>query len=218
MRNFQFENEHFYHVYNRGVDKRNIFIDESDRNRFIKSIIAFNDINRVEKNSLSKIKVFPSENPYVKIHAFCLMNNHFHLLLEPLIEKGVQKFMHRLSDGYSKYFNIKHERSGSLFEGRYKAKWVDNDVYLQHLLRYIHLNPLDLMIDRKDKEVINWEKALTMLEYYPWSSHRAYLGAEQMDSVTTDYLSKTFQDRTDYKNFLKEWLKYDENIIRPYLI
>jgi putative transposase len=143
MRKLTFANEQYYHIYNRGTDKRPIFLDLNDLNRFLTSIVAFNSvepIGSIFEYSLQK-KVFGNSIPkLVDIIAYCLNPNHFHLILKQLIDKGIEKFMHRLSLGYTNYFNEKNKRSGVLFQGRYKAKHIETNEYLLHLSAYINLN------------------------------------------------------------------------------
>lgn len=107
----------------------------------------------------------------VNIHAFCLMPNHYHLLLTERIDGGISKFMKKVNMGYAKYFNQKYERKGALFEGRYKSILVKNDAHFIYLPYYIHLNPLDLIMPgwRKNK-IYDYKKAIQFLENYRWSS------------------------------------------------
>src|SRR3989344_5723193 len=144
----------YYHVYNRGVDKRKIFNSNSDYHRFLALLYVSNSDEKIhisnQKNNIALADVLSLEKGknIVAIGAYCLMPNHFHLLLTPLVEGGISKFMLKLQTGYSMYFNIKNEREGSLFQGTYKATHAQDDEYLKYLYAYIHLNPAKL----KDKE------------------------------------------------------------------
>src|SRR3989344_1887720 len=144
----------FYHIYNRGVEKRIIFPNISDYKRFLALLYLANSNEIIQfRNDFSRTfleKIFEKDRgePLVAIGAYCLMPNHFHLLLTPLVEGGISKFMLKLQTGYSMYFNIKNEREGSLFQGTYKATHAQDDEYLKYLYAYIHLNPAKL----KDKE------------------------------------------------------------------
>jgi putative transposase len=146
------ENE-FYHIYNRGVEKRVIFKNQADLERFLQSIKEFNTLkpigslyenrprHRGSPASTASTNVMPeNKSPLVEIVAYCINPNHYHFLLKQISEKGIEKFMHRLGTGYSKYFNIKNKRTGPLFQGRFKAKHVDTNEYLLHLSAYINLN------------------------------------------------------------------------------
>ncbi len=145
MRKTQFAPENYYHIYNRGVDKRSIFCDKEDILRFLECMRDFNTIDPSGGlYQMSFIKDKPQlrglASKLVKFVAYCLNQNHYHFMLEPLVENGVQKFMHRLSTGYTMYFNEKYERSGSLFQGSYKSIHIDTNAYLLHLSVYVNLN------------------------------------------------------------------------------
>ena len=151
MRNIKFSVGEFYHIYNRGVDKREVFMDKDDLSRFIFCMSLFNKeepVGSIYLNSLQNKRHLRSSASHkvsenkklVNFVAYCLNQNHYHFILEPLTEDGVQKFMHRLSTGYTNYFNDKYKRSGSLFQGRYKAVHVDSNTYLVHLSAYVNLN------------------------------------------------------------------------------
>ncbi|HRZ30643.1 MAG TPA: transposase [Candidatus Paceibacterota bacterium] len=130
----------YYHAYNRGTDKRSIFMDSEDLTRFIKSIEEFNvvqPIGSIYENSFIKDK---EKNKLVNIICYALNPNHFHFLLTPLVENGVEKFMQKLGTGYTMYFNNKLKRKGSLFQGTFKSVYVDSNEYLLHLSAYINLN------------------------------------------------------------------------------
>lgn len=155
MRKTVFANEEFYHVYNRGTDKRTIFLDDLDFARFLQSMVEFNTlepvgglfVNSFRKNlllrhSMSKYRAEggANETRLVEIIAYCLNPNHFHLLLRQVSERGIEKFMQRLGNGYTKYFNHKYDRSGVLFQGTFKAVHVDSNEYLLHVGAYVNLN------------------------------------------------------------------------------
>lgn len=136
-----FGNEEIYHIYNRGTDKRPIFSNMADVGRFIESMQLMNSISPIKgiKHFHQKKNQEESE-PLVEILAYSLLDNHFHLLLKQTAPDGISKFMHRLGSGYTTYFNLKHNRSGSLFQGPFKAKHIDSDAYLAHVTAYVHAN------------------------------------------------------------------------------
>lgn len=152
MRKIELANGEYYHIYNRGVDKRTVFEEKNHFSRFIQSLIEFNTLDPIgslHENRFNKHKpnkpglgslASKSEPLLVEIVCYCLNPNHFHLLLKQTSDKGIEKFMHRLSTGYTKYFNLKNQRSGSLFQGNYKAVHVDTNKYFFHLSVYINLN------------------------------------------------------------------------------
>lgn len=144
MRKVPFINSEFYHAYNRGVDKRDIFSNQYDVDRFFQSMNEFNviePIGSIYKNSFQKQnQLSGSTTKLVHIVAYCLNHNHYHFLLEQVHDRGIEKFMHKLSTGYTRYFNDKNKRSGSLFQGRFKASHVNSNEYLLHVSAYINLN------------------------------------------------------------------------------
>ncbi len=141
----------YYHLYNRGIDKRSIFSDQKDLNRFFQSMIEFNvsePIGSIYENSFIKksqlggstSKLRKGSQKLVDFVAFCLNPNHFHFIVMQSSEKGIEKFMHRLGTGYTMYFNEKEKRSGALFQGRFKSVHVGTNEYLLHLSAYVNLN------------------------------------------------------------------------------
>ncbi len=145
IRKVSFVSGEIYHIYNRGVDKRNIFSHQIDLLRFFQSMQEFNSIDPIGsifENSFRKGKELGSRTskPLVNFIAYCLNQNHYHFILEQVAEKGIEKFMQKLGTGYSKYFNNKYKRSGVLFQGKFKSKHVDSNEYLLHLSVYVNLN------------------------------------------------------------------------------
>ena len=127
MRNIKFATGEFYHIYNRGVDKRDIFMDPEDVARFFVCMSFFNtrdpigSVYEYSREELQFGSLASKKKKLINFVAFCLNQNHYHFILEPLVDDGIQKFMHRLSTGYTNYFNEKYKRSGSLFQGTYKV-------------------------------------------------------------------------------------------------
>lgn len=146
MRKTNFVKGEFYHIYNRGVDKRNIFSSETDIRRFLQSMDEFNSIDpigSIYENSfrlLGRPTSKSNKNKLVNFVCYCVNPNHFHFMLEQLTDNGISEFMKRLSGGYAKYFNEKEKRSGALFQGRFKSIHVNSNEYLLHLSAYINLN------------------------------------------------------------------------------
>ena len=139
-----FANGEFFHIYNRGVDKRIIFTDKYDVNRFFKSLIEFNvvdPIGSLYENSFHQLGGSTAKlmEKLVNIIAYCLNPNHYHLILEQLVDGGISEFMKRIG-GYTWYFNHKYERSGALFQGRFKSVHIDSNEYLLHVSAYVNLN------------------------------------------------------------------------------
>lgn len=128
----------YYHIYARGINKQDIFLDKYDYGYFTKLLRRY-----LSKNKLTNINGMPY--PYygdeLELVVFCLMPNHFHFLVYQQESESMSKFMRSLMTSYSRYFNKKYKRTGALFESRYKASRISNESYLQHISRYIHLNP-----------------------------------------------------------------------------
>ena len=205
-----------FHVLSRGVDKRELFTDDKDRFRFVHDLFEFNDQDRVANNFYAFRKNNDIASRYIKprkllgdILAFCLMPNHYHLLLAPKIDNGISRFMKKLNMGYVKYFNEKHRRKGTLFEGRYKSVAVENEAHFIHLPYYIHLNPLDLVAPEwRERKVNNYETVIKFLDSYRWSSHLDYTGKKNFPSVIKrDYLYDYFGGMENYKKSINDWLK-----------
>lgn len=150
-----------YHIYNRGVDKRDIFNDARDLERFKESIKQFNQIDGVGSLELRHKQMRGLDSPplvvskpLVALVAFCLNPNHFHFVLKQLVDGGVAKFLQKLQGGYTYYFNHRHDRSGSLFQGTYKSKLIDRDEYLRKIFGYTNQNYLVHDIPREKLSLI----------------------------------------------------------------
>lgn len=189
-----------YHVLNRGVEKRDIVLNDKDRVRFIHDLYVFNDANAAPNYILPGRHEYYSRDTLVHIHAFCLMPNHYHLLLSPTKENGVSLFMQKLNMGYAKYFNEKYERSGALWQGKYKKILLKQEAHFLYIPYYIHLNPLDLKYPQwRTGGVRDVAKALSYLEGYRWSSHLDYLGKKNFPSIIEKtLLQKILESRESY--------------------
>ena len=176
----------FWHVLNRGVEKRDIVMDDRDRARFIHDLYVMNDANIVQHiyQPQRQGPLSYSRRQLVRIHAFCLMNNHYHLLLSPISEGGISAFMQKFNMGYSKYFNERYKRTGVLWQGKHKKIRIERDAHFMYVPYYIHLNPLDYgMRSWREGRVPDVNAALKKLRAYRWSSHFDYLGVRNFPSV-----------------------------------
>lgn len=214
MKKPAFANNQIYHIYNRGVEKRDVFMDDADRFRFIHNLFEFNDTSPAQNTYYKQLyeveprKVSIRRDLLVEILAYCLMPNHYHLLLKQCKENGIVNFMQKLGTGYTMSFNQKYDRVGSLFQGRYKAVVIDDHRHFLFMPHYIHLNPLDLIMPSwKEKQIANTSKALEFLENYRWSSYQDYAGKKNFPSVIS---KKSFQELygspSEYKKSLETWL------------
>jgi putative transposase len=198
----------FYHLYNRGTDKRTIFLDQKDNEHFLFLMYICNTEKSIELRSIGKN--FDRGETIVDIGAYCLMPNHFHTLVREKIEGGISKYMLKLMTSYSMYFNKKYKRTGKLYEGTFKSIHVNSDRYLKYLYSYIHLNPAKL-IDKNWRENKNRNTA-KLLDYvftYPYSSIKEYTDGKFVilnPSVFPGYFKKPL----DHKKELFEWLSFIE--------
>ena len=210
MRKFEFQNDQYYHIYNRGVDKREIFIDDKDYYRFLWNLRILNNLSTKEERDFLKrqaLKKGPGSgypepglnnkfallvkdlNKLVSIISFCLLSNHFHLLLKQKQEKGISKFIQKITLAYTNYFNIKNNRSGVLFQGRFKVAFIKTDERLLWLSGYINGNP----------EIHGISKA----RRWQWSSCKDYVGIRNGTICDKDVILSQFDDSSDYNEYVK---------------
>lgn len=243
-----FGNNEFYHLYDRGVDKRKIYISNEDNIRFISDLYNFNDtkpalqfvrrlnraylgldikkgkdvgsatsniagigINSGLNNIKTKNEQMRERDLLVNLHAFVLMPNHHHLLVEQLKDNGVSDYIRKLHTGYTNAFNSKYKRNGHLLEGPFKSIHVENDIQLGCLICYLHSNPLSLWKSKwREKKLTDLEinQALRFLEKYKWSSHLDYIGIKNFEPVINrNFLLDFFDGISGYKMFFVDWLK-----------
>ncbi len=218
MRYETFTNGEYYHIYNRGVDRRTTFRNDGDYRRFLESLRVFNttqDAGAPVSFHRRCQRSYPFEDQLVRVHEFSLMPNHFHLLLQQIKEGGISQFLQRLGTSYTKFFNNDEDRSGSLFESTFKAKRIDSYAYLLHITRYIHLNLLSLLgIDWKSDGVIDTKIALDFLSNSPWSSFHFYYNKIQTSLLDLSLLQNLFASPDDHAAFVFEYQPSatDENI------
>lgn len=186
-----------YHVLNRGTDGRTIVMNDRDRLRFVKDLYDMN--NDLPVLNMHRSKVFDVgrqvkkdiREKLVLIHGWCLMNNHYHLLLSEERDGGMSKFLKKLNMGYSKYFNERYTRVGTLFQGKTKKVLIDDEAQYLYILHYTHLNPLDYLPGAKDWRIrskgtiTSAERALKHLHSYRWSSYHDYAGTPLFPGITT---------------------------------
>lgn len=201
----------FYHVYNRGTDKRLIFTDDSDRERFKRLLFLCNGTNPIVIRDIPKYDTynFDRGEPLTDIGAYCLMPNHFHLLLREKNDGGISKFMNKLCTAYSMYFNLKFARTGSLFEGPFKAQHADYDQYLKYLFAYIHLNPVKIIDpDWKQNGIKDRLIAENYLNHYHYSSYLDYQQNNRPESIIINksVFPEFFERSQDFDSYIKDWL------------
>lgn len=197
-RTIPFVNQSYYHIYNRGVEKRQIFSNDRDYQRFIQTFYYYQFSGPKPKFSHQKhfkAKDFNRNTKIVDIICYCLMPNHFHLLVSQSNDNGIKEFMQKISNSYTKYFNTKNTRVGPLLQGTFKAVPIESDEQLLHVSRYIHLNPLvsDLTKD---------------LENYPYSSYLDYIKFSNNSICNKEPILNFFRDKNEYKEFIIDHSDY----------
>lgn len=192
-----------YHIFNRGVNKNDIFFSEKNYKRFLTTAIHYkNFLHKFTASSVSDTvseKLRKMEKPKIQILTYCLMPNHFHFLIKQLEEGGITWFMQHLSSSYVHYLNIKHDRVGSLFQGPFKNVLIDSDEQLLHVSRYIHLNPL----------VSN---LTTDLKSYTWSSYSSYISDYNDNLSEPEFILENFKSKKDYEKFILDQVDYSKSL------
>lgn len=205
----------YYHLYNRGTEKRRIFTSKADYERFFALLFLCNgkiavDL-KLQGRTLSEVQTIEKGEPIVDICTYCLMPNHFHFLMRERAKGGISHFMLKLMTGYTMYFNKHYERRGTLFEGRSKAKHANDDRYLSYLIAYIHLNPVKLMDPTwKENGVANKKAAESFLKQYRYSSYPDYIGERRLENciVNKEALPEYAETGMGFRRMVTEWLEY----------
>lgn len=189
-----------YHALNRGVDGRDLFLDDHDRVRFVHNLYEFND-TAPASNVGYRFRNMGLRDPYIQprdrlvdLHGWVLMKNHYHLLLSERKESGLSLFLRKLNTGYANYFNERNDRKGTLFQGRTKKILIERDAHFLYILHYLHLNPLDYLEEaakwriRSKSGILKIPEALNHLAAYRWSSYLDYVGTKNFPSLITTSL------------------------------
>lgn len=214
-RKMTFSPHEWYHLYNRGTEKRDIFQSEKDYDRFLRLLYLCNgsihaDL-KLQGETLYDAREVPRGETLVDISAYCLMPNHFHLLIrEKEAKGGISRFMQKLTTGYTMYFNKRHERNGALFQGVFKSRHVDSDRYLKYLISYIHLNPVKLIDPTwKENGIAHREAAASFLKKYRYSSYMDFAGEQRLENIVLNQtaLPQYFDQPRDFESSLTEWLQ-----------
>jgi len=219
LREDPFVTGEYYHIYNRGIDKRIIFKSKKDYERFIMLLYLANsddsfrldNILNKQHKTFGEALVLDKDEPLVSIGAWCLMTNHFHLLIRQEADGGVTKFMRKLGVGYSMFFNIKYQRKGALFGGLFKSKLIGvDDNYMRQLFGYIHINPLEIEFpewkDKIKKSSINMNMK-KFLESYQYSSYLDYVGKDRVEKniINPKNFPDYFQNSQSFQDFIENY-------------
>ena len=216
----------FFHVYNRGNSKQQIFIDDHDRDRFVKLLYlcnskkSFNFRNDIVRKGID-VWDFDMGETIVAIGAWVLMPNHFHIyIVTPRLALGkargdenklpISIFLEKLCKTYAQYFNAKYKRTGSLFESKFKSVHITDDPQAKYNFSYIHLNPVKLIDkDWRKNGIKDFVKTMQFLQNYKWSSYQDHKGVVRPENkiLDLDKFPKYFQDVKDFDIEIIEWLK-----------
>ncbi len=211
----------YFHVINRGNKQMPIFRQKSDLWRMLFGLFYTNTSGASSKNWMKELeregvnpkifmwpKKFGERYPLVSIVAFTIMPNHFHLLIKEIVDDGISKFMHKFSMGYSKFINAKYSESGSLFQGKFQSRLIEEDDYFRRAAVYVMVkNTFELYPKgglagaTKDFEGA-WDWALT----YPFSSFRFYATNTNSPILDKDLLGEIFDSPKDFKDFSKDYI------------
>lgn len=212
LRRIIFASNEIYHVLNRGVASTPIFETSSNYDRFLKLInyyrfkkppLSFSKYLKLphEQRTLFEKHLMEEGRPQVEIYSYCLMPNHFHILLKQLEDKGIQKTLSNLQNSYSRYFNLKTKREGPLFQSRFKAKRIESDEIFLHVSRYIHLNP-----------TTSYLVEASNLSNYPWSSFPEYLKTETSEFIKKNVVLNIAGGIENYKRFIFNQVDYQRKL------
>lgn len=208
----------YFHIYNRGTNKMNIFNNNLDYLRFQKLLFLVNSkktlkYSDIETNQRSPSRTWTQERgeTLVDIGVYCLMPNHFHILIKSKNEKDTSLFLQRLLTSHSKYFNKKNNRSGSLFQGKSKSKHITGDNYLKYIFSYIHLNPVKIINKNwRESENVKTKEIINYLENFKYSSFIDY--SNEIKRKESCILNKSgfpnyFLSSELFKEEIFDWLK-----------
>jgi putative transposase len=204
----------YYHIYNRGNSKQKIFHDKDDYMRFINLLYISNTSERFNLFDLSRNNSFiiyevDIKDQLVDIVAYCLMPNHFHVLVTQTENGSVSKFIQKVLTAYVMYYNRKYERTGGLFEGKFKSQHIANDRHLKYLFSYIHLNSVKLIQkDWKEKGIRDKKGVLEYLNKYQYSSFLDYMGENRVQNkiLKIESFPRYFPTKDKFIREIFEWL------------
>lgn len=207
-----------YHVFNRGVEKRVIFPDKSYYQHFLTTLSYYKD-DQPERLSLSayldnKQRIQPKVKKHiVSILCYCLMPNHFHLVLKQLADNGISRYMNNIANSYTRYLNTRLARTGHLFQGSFKSKLIETESSFLQVTRYIHLNPLDPFLYPEGEKAMGIKPTEKLLREYSYSSYKAYLGKETAYSICDrSEIQELIGTPNDYRNFVRSKLSQDTRL------
>jgi putative transposase len=211
--------DEWYHCYTRGIERSHTFRGAADYARFVENLYLLNSdivMHRSDLHLLTHEEILAKERgeQLVSIGAYCLMPNHFHLVLREKQEGGIARFMQRLGTAYTMYFNLRHERIGSLFVKPFRSRHIDDDAYLQRVVQYVHLNPAELFDEGfKDGNVRSVSALKKRVRAYPYSSLPDFTGVERPESNILDGGTRDlFSEQMPFSDLLADAVEYYRDI------
>src|SRR3989338_3091553 len=208
----------WYHIYDRGVDKRTIFLERKDYEIFLLLMylsntsgqtIHLSDLKNKNFVDIFENELLSTDEPIVEIGAYCLMPNHIHIALRALTDKSISLFMQRVLTGYTMFFNKKYERTGALFSSTFKSKHVAEDIYFKQLISYIHLNPAEIFDHKWKSGGGNLEKIRKEIKEYKYSSLLDFLKVERLErKIISNSVFNLFDKIPPLEKMLREAHEY----------
>jgi putative transposase len=232
MRKTSFAPGEYYHIYSRTILNIPEFKDNKNAEKLAQAFLIANSTKSSEAFLFLRnhkyatiedaIKISKEGEKLVDVLCYCVMSDHYHLLLKELRDNGISDFIRKCNISIAKYVNIKNDRRGPLFESRFNSKHIDTNEYLVHLSLYIHLNPLDFISGKgwRENKLKDWFAVKDKLFKYPWSSLRAYLNNDYKDSIVsgTEIILDQFENKNDYESFLQDWSEESLDKIENFMI
>ena len=202
-----------YHIYNRGIDKRPVFLQKREYDRAILTLRYYRHASpslrlsifltlSLEARELFLERLRLHNPAIVTILSFCLMPNHYHLLVRQEVDRGIAQFISKVQNSYTKYFNTKHKRDGALYSNQFKAVRIESEEQLLHISRYIHINPYTGFICKNLHETV----------MYPWSSLGSYVGNTSFDWIDTSIVLSQFSSKKSYLRFVDDQKDYQRRL------
>jgi putative transposase len=211
LRKVKFAFSEYYHIYNKGVDGRDIFLDDKDHKRFLLLLTVCNDTSPIEVREIKrrKGKMVRRGETLTDIGAYCLLPNHFHMLVRERLDGGISRFIQKVSTAYTMYFNKRHRRSGPLFQGTFRSNHAEKDEYLKYLFSYIHFEPVRFFKKDWKAAISNTEKTIDFLKGYEYSSLKDYLEEKNTHGILNkNSFPDHFSSVDTLKNNLVKWLSF----------
>jgi len=202
----RFAEGEFYHIYNRGVDGREIFLKTSDYQRFLDGLLAFNTNCPVTLREFDYGAKIAKNDKLCSLICYVLMKNHVHFVVRCANPENLSKYLQKVFIGYTAFFNEKYRRIGVLFQGGSKSQHIDSDRYIRHIVDYVHLNPLDYFIPEwRNHGVVSIKVAKNKLLDYQYSSLSAFIGTESNSALDFDIIREIFPNPKEVLNSMLEW-------------